>query len=312
MFARGCGQACLIAPVALLVACGSKSPSAPDARNPTAELRVTGLAGVLALGATVQLTAELVLSNGTVKSCAAAWAVNDPRVASISSSGALTAAAAGYFTVTASCDGHDAALDSKVEAPSPYNWIVAVFDSEVRTEFGIAATMEFLDGPRAGQQVSVGSVNTSISGMVWPVKVRLTAESYQTKDVILAESTGSRRNPFSSLFDFSVPMTFVTDPSTDTYVRAMSSTEMEIAHPFTMRTTGPVRVRTWWSVDYNDILTIGLWCGGQMLRMASQRAGSAGNGFTQDVPGPGACEVRLRQVKSDAHTRYRVAITYPR
>jgi hypothetical protein len=91
----------------------------------------------------------------------------------------------------------------------------------------------------------------------------------------------------------------------------MSRDTMEIAHTFTPERAGTVRVRTWWSVDYNDRLTIGLWCAGTERRSVTQIFGSAGGGFTYDLASPAACEVRLRQHKSDASTRYRVAITYP-
>ena len=85
----------------------------------------------------------------------------------------------------------------------------------------------------------------------------------------------------------------------------------EIVHPFRTVAAGPVQIRTWWSVDYNDALRIELWCEGGLLRTGTQRAGSAGGVFTQDAPGPAGCEMRLRQVKSDAGTKYRVAIRYP-
>jgi hypothetical protein len=87
---------------------------------------------------------------------------------------------------------------------------------------------------------------------------------------------------------------------------------MEIAHPFEVRRAGTVEIRTWWSVDYNDRLFVDLWCGGVRVSGVSQLFGSAGHGFSHSVSGPAACEVRLRQSKSDAATHYRVAIRYPR
>jgi hypothetical protein len=282
--------------------------------------RVLFLALILALcaralspGSTAQLKAEIVLQTGTVNECAAAWSVDEASVASVSPSGLLTGGKTGYVNVTASCEGLTTRAETKVEAISPYRLIIVAYDSEVRTEAGVTARMEFLDGPRAGESMPTGGVFTNgVPDVTWPVKVRFTADGFEPKDFILAEATGTRRNPISNLFDFWVPMTFTPDALTDTYVRTMSRTEMEIAHPFTMRQPGPVQVRTWWSVDYNDILSIELWCGGERLRTASQRFGSAGDGFTHDVLAPGACEVRLRQIKSDAATHYRVAIRYAR
>lgn len=87
---------------------------------------------------------------------------------------------------------------------------------------------------------------------------------------------------------------------------------MTFAHPFTMRAAGPVQIRTWWIVDYNDRLHVELWCGGKLLRSVTQLFASLGDGFTHTVPAAGACEVRLRQSKSDAETNYRVAIRYAR
>jgi hypothetical protein len=310
---RYCG-ACLTSVVVLVAACGG-SPNAPR-RLPdspaVSQLRITGLPPALSPGATAQLKAELVLQTGAVNECAATWAVDDAKVAGISSSGLLTAGMTGYVNVTASCEGIVARLETKVETISPHRFVIVAYDSEVGTELGVEATMEFLDGPRRGEIVPRSVYASGMPDVSWPVKVRFTAEDYEPKNFILDESTGTRRNSLSPLFDFRVPMTFIPDALTDTYVRRMSSTEMEIAHPFMLRLPGAVRIRTWWAVDYNDRLTIELWCGGQLLRRASQHAGSAGSGFTHDVEAPGACEVKLRQLKSDASTRYRVAISYPR
>ena len=130
----------------------------------------------------------------------------------------------------------------------------------------VRANMEFLDGPRAGQRVAWTILeHEPLSDVAWPW-VRFTADSYEPKDFILSEATGRRRNSMSHLFDFHVPMTFVPDTMTDTYVRTMSETESIIAHSFTMRVPGAVQIRTWWMVDYNDHLIIELWCGGRMLR----------------------------------------------
>lgn len=309
-------RACLAFLLTLAAACGGASPTSP-AKAPdgagTSELRITGLPRALSPGSTAQLKAETVLQTGTVKECAAAWSVDEANVASVSSSGLLTGEMTGYVNVTASCEGLTRRAETKVEAMSPYRLVIVAYDSEVQTESGVAARMEFLDGPHAGESMPTGSFFTSgVPDVMWPVKVRFTADGFEPKDFILAEATGKRRNPTSPLFDFWVPMTFAPDALTDTYVRRMSRTEMEIAHPFTMRVPGPVQIRTWWSVDYNDGLFIELWCGGERLRSASQRFYSAGDGFTHEVMAPGACEVRLRQLKSDAATRYRVAIRYPR
>lgn len=219
----------------------------------------------------------------------------------------------GYVRVSAVCEGLTAAAETRIEAPNPYRLIIVAFDKDVPGEFGVAATMEFVEGPRAGQRISTASVfGPGVADVPWPVKVRFTAEDYEPLDFVLSESTGTRRNKDSPLFDFRIPMTFSADVSTDTYVRTLSRTEMEGTHPFTMRTAGDVAVRTWWSVDYNDSIDVELWCGGRLERAIQQRFGSAGAGFTHSVSQPASCEVRVRQKKSDAGTHYRIAIRYPR
>jgi len=301
--------------VSLATGCASDSPSAPAPVPPApgfSALRVSGLLPELAPGAVAQLKAEVVLTVGTVKECVATWSVDDTRVATISPTGLLTARLTGYASVTATCQGLSARSETRVTAANPYTLIIVAYDSEVPSEFGVVTEMEFLDGPSAGQRVTTSWIFTNgLPGVTWPVRVRFTAVDFAPKDFVLAESTGKRRNSNSPLFDFRVPMTFVADAQTDTYVRTMSREVMQISHPFTMRQPGPVQVRTWWSVDYNDRLFVELWCNGEMLATRTQLFGSAGSGFTQDAP-PGSCETRLRQSKSDAGTHYRVAIKYAR
>lgn len=308
--------------VALLAAaCGRASPTAPpkvpipDSPSISA-LRIAGLPRTLSPGSTAQMTAEVVLETGSVKQCAAAaWSVDDASVASVSSSGLLTAGVTGYVNVAASCEGLTTRAETKIEALRSYRLSIIPYDNELEAPPAmkpVRANMEFLDGPRAGQRVTFESLEKEpLSDVVWPATVRFTADGYESRDFILSEATGGRRNPTSPLFDFRVPMTFAPDALTDTYVRTMSDTEMIIAHPFTMRMPGHVQIRTWWAVDYNDRLSLELWCGSRMLRSITQGS-SAGDGFTHDVLTAGACEVRLRQHKSDARTNYRVAIRYAR
>ena len=146
-------------------------------------------------------------------------------------------------------------------------------------------------------------------GGTLPVKVRFTAESYESKDFVISEATGTPRAT-RVLWDFPLPMTFVADSLTDTFVRMVSSADKEISYPFTLRVPGAVRVRNWWSLDYNDRFVVELWCGGQRLRQFFERGWSNG-GFTQDVQSAGQCEVKLRPDINGA-TPHRIAITYPR
>lgn len=294
--------------------CGNDAGPTPTGPTPSpSSLRITGVPPALSPGETTQLRAEVTVGDGSVKSCAASWSVDDTRVATVTAGGLLTGGLTGFARVTATCEGLNATVDTRTSAPSPYQWIIVAYDREVPTEFGISATLEFLEGPRAGERMMLGSVFTNgTPGTEWPVRVRLTARDFASTDAVLAETTGQRRNPTSPLFDFRIPMTFAADADTDTHVRRMSRDLMEIAHPFELRKAGTVEVRTWWSVDYNDTLLVDLWCGGARIAGVTQVFGSAGHGFSQSVGGPAACEVRLRQSKSDAATQYRVAIRYPR
>ena len=318
-------RAHLAALVILMTACRGGSPTAPG--NPPvvpetpsgpgiSDIRIAGLPRALSPGSTAQLTVEIVLQTGAVKECAApTWSIDDASVARVSSSGLLTGARTGYVNVTASCEGLTSRAETRIEALLPFRLSIFPYDKELEPPPAmklVRATMEFIDGPRAGQRVAWETLeHEPLSDVAWPAKVRFTAESYEPTDFILSEATGERRNSMSTLFDFHVPMTFAPDALTDTFVRTMSDTESLITHPFTMRQPGAVHIRTWWMVDYNDRLSIELWCGGRMLRTATQSYGSAGAGFTHNVSTAGACDVRLRQHKSDASTNYRVAITYP-
>lgn len=250
------------------------------------------------------------------------------RLIGVTCSLALTAACTGAMTAPSTGDSTPAAPTTftpaptsgpapapVVTTPSPYKLVILPYDNElgggVPGAAGVGATAQFLDGPRAGERFSTGDF-AQLTDVMWPVTVRLSADGYTSKDVVLAESTGHRRNPISPLYDFSVPMTFAGDPSTDSSVRTLTRDQMESIHRFTVAAPGPVTVRTWWAVDYNDQLFLDLSCNGQLLKSASQQAGSSGAGFTQNVPSPGPCELRVRQFKSDAGTHYRVAISYPR
>lgn len=312
----------------LAAGCGSKqAPTAPSSGNSSnsapappvvSTLRIAGLPGAVSPGSSTQLMAEIV-QGPSVKDCPATWNADNAPVATISSSGLLTAALTGYAMITASCEGLSARVEVKVEARNPYALVLHPYDSELRNDYpessyGVRATVEFLDGPRTGEKVTTtGTSWSELTGVpTWPIRVRLTARDYESRDFVIAESTGHRRNPSSSVFDLPIEMRFTPDASTDTYVRRMTTEQSEISHPFTMRVPGTVEVRTWWSVDYKDRLGITLSCNNQAIGNVTQMEGSAGDGYSWYVGTPGPCAVTLRQYLSDAYTFYRVAIRYPR
>jgi hypothetical protein len=310
-------RVCAVILVAGLSGCGG-APTTPSESGTSASspLRITGLPAALTPGTSAQLTA-LVGAQGAGRACAASWSVDNLRAAEVSSTGELTGLAIGYVTVTASCEGVDARGETRVTGPAPANAKILAYDRDVRSVFGVAATMQFLDGPRVTQLVETEPLfpfqprPDPLSGIQLPVKVRFTAEDYAPREVVLAEPTDECSGAPIGIVGYCIPMTFVGNAQTDTDVRTMSRDQGEFVYPFRPARTGQVRVRTWWSVDFGDGLFVELWCGGIMLRRVEQSFGSAGDGFTELVPSGTACEVRLRQVKNDAGTHFRVAITYP-
>ena len=132
-----------LAGAALAAACAGSSPAGPTpvVTGPVAlGLRVVGLPAELSPGDTVQLKAEVFLGGGARKECAASWAVDDPRVVTISPTGLLTAGLTGYATVTVSCAGLSNTAQTRVVAANPYQLVIVAYDSEVLSEFGVAGT----------------------------------------------------------------------------------------------------------------------------------------------------------------------------
>src|SRR5687768_17547314 len=156
MFGRVSVRGCLFATLLATSGCGGDrgvEPTAPSSPgNPPLSLKISGVPASLAPGASTQLRAEATLADGTTRQCAASWSVSDTRVATVDAAGLLTGGITGYVTVTAACEGLAVAADTKTSAACPYSLVIVAVDREVRTEFGVAATLEFLDGPRAGER----------------------------------------------------------------------------------------------------------------------------------------------------------------
>ena len=95
-----------LAGVALVWACGGDSPAAPPTPEPARPATVTvspTTAELTALGATVQLTAEVRDQNARVMAGATVtWSSGDTSVATVDASGLVTAVAKGVATITAS------------------------------------------------------------------------------------------------------------------------------------------------------------------------------------------------------------------
>ena len=133
----------VLAAVALAKGCGDgDSPTAPPAPGPARPTTVTvspATAELTALGATVQLTAEVRDQNGQVMTgtgAAAAWSSSSVAVATVNASGLVTAAGPGTATITATAGGVLSSVVSgsamvTVVAPPPSDRaiLVALYDA---------------------------------------------------------------------------------------------------------------------------------------------------------------------------------------
>ena len=95
-----------LASVALVWACGGDSPTAPPAPEPARPTTVTvspATAPLTALGATVQLMAEVRDQNaGVMAGATVTWSSSDTSVATVNASGLVTGVGEGMATITAS------------------------------------------------------------------------------------------------------------------------------------------------------------------------------------------------------------------
>jgi hypothetical protein len=301
---------------AMLAACGPGSPTVPTPQDTPlpvfSDLRIVGSSTTLSPGTTIQLTAEASIPSGVRKECAAKWFSDRPDIASVAADGLLTGISKGYVQISAVCGTVTATMDAKVEAPSLYSSSVHLMDLDWGGGVHYA-TMEYLDGARRGATVAFGESNhLSLTSETWPVKVRFAARDYQPREFVFDESHASDVFPdrgWGPAALFRIPMTFVLQPSTDTYVGLLNPDRKIGSHAFAPQASGMVRVRSWWAIgsDHSPDPTLELWCGGRRLRR--QFAPNNGEELAEPVAGGSACEVRMVTPYSDLE--YRVAITYP-
>jgi len=94
-----------VAAIPLVLACGSKSPTAPATSTPTISgLTILGADAILT-GATADYTVSVALSDGTSKTGSPGWTSSNPAVATINGAGRLEARSHGSTTLTASAAG---------------------------------------------------------------------------------------------------------------------------------------------------------------------------------------------------------------
>lgn len=297
--------------------CGSGKPSAPTPTSPTRpaaqQLEIRGLSSAITKGASIRLQA-VITTAGPERDCTprTQWATDDSAVARVSSDGILTAVISGFATVTATCDGLTASQRARVEAIVGRPWVYGRDVTLYPQMPGLSllsqpsASLEFLDGPLAGERHPQSDL-PSMANLTVPVTVRASARFYETTEFVLAETTEAFSNGHDATW--AIPMTYVGDPNTETYVESVSGSGPR--HTFAPRSAGLIEVGTFWVEDDPSsatYLTAQLWCEGRLLAQNIKRGGgNSGIAITQPIAAPSACEVRL----SGAVTRYRLTITYP-
>lgn len=104
--------------LALAAACGGGGSTAPstDTSATVASVSLNVTSAQLGVGQTLQLSATPLSATGTVVSGTATWTSSASNVASVSSSGLVTAASAGSATITATIGGRSGAATIVVSA----------------------------------------------------------------------------------------------------------------------------------------------------------------------------------------------------
>ena len=109
--------AAVLAALALALSCGDgdapTTPAPPEPARPTTIAVSPATAELAALGATVQLSAEVRDQSGNVMTGAAlAWSSSDASIAAVSASGLVTATGNGTATITATSGSATGARES--------------------------------------------------------------------------------------------------------------------------------------------------------------------------------------------------------
>lgn len=105
--------------IVLLAACGGSDASTPagPSQTPVAAVSVTGSSNAMVVGTTLQLTATAVDANGaTLTDRTITWTSSDTTVATVSSSGLVSALASGSATIQATAESKSGSLGVTVTA----------------------------------------------------------------------------------------------------------------------------------------------------------------------------------------------------
>ena len=110
----------LVAALAVVTGCGDgpAAPPTPEPARPTTVTVSPATVELTALGATVQLTAEVRDQNARLMAGATvSWSTSDPSVASVNASGLVTAVGRGKATITARAGSREGTAEIRVAGP---------------------------------------------------------------------------------------------------------------------------------------------------------------------------------------------------
>jgi len=174
--------------ITLSLSCGSdsNSPTGPsggiaptdfvsiETQRTVTSLAVSASETTLMVGATTTLYATATYSDGTSAVINPLWSSNDPAVATVSSSGTVTAVAPGTVTVIASNEGRSGLLDVTVIAPTATVSSVSVSALSTSLTIGattsVSATATYSDGSTATVTPSWASSNAGAATVTYTVE----------------------------------------------------------------------------------------------------------------------------------------------
>ncbi len=181
-------------------ACGGDSSSPPTPSTPSrphpvptvVSVTITGV-GALAVGEQGQFSATAVMSDGATQPCSssATWQSSDPAVASVNSSGVVSALSGGSADIRATCGGATGTLHLTV--PS----VTYTLSGTVLDETGARVSdvlVELADGLMAGRNTTTDSAGTFTLAHVTggTISVRLSKPGFDTRTqtLIVARDMG--------------------------------------------------------------------------------------------------------------------------
>jgi len=171
----------------MLVACGGNNNTNPvsptPTPNPSVAVSAITVTSAPASATTIQLTATARFSDNTSRdvTAAAAWTTSNASLATVSSSGLLTAIGTGDVDVRAVYQGVTGVLKLPVTGPVP-RFALAGLVQEVRPNFRVVSNVriELISGPDAGTFVNTDDTGffrlSNLSGLV---SFQATKDGYQ-------------------------------------------------------------------------------------------------------------------------------------